>query len=153
MRQMIRRAAVSASVAAAVMVTVLAPSALRAEEAGGYQTAVKVTPLLKTTTTTSGAAIRYPSFDDPEVTAVLVEIPAGGETGWHIHPVPAYAYVIDGAIEVEMRGGAKRRFSAGEALAEMVDTEHNGRNPGPGPVTILMFATGEKGRPFSQKAE
>ena len=43
--------------------------------------------------------IRYPQVDDPEVQSLIVEIPAGGETGWHTHPVPAYAYILAGTID------------------------------------------------------
>src|SRR5690606_23802905 len=109
--------------------------------------------LLKTTTTSSGAPIRYPAIDDPEVTAVIVDIPPGAETGWHKHPVPAYAYLMEGEIEVEMRGGKKSVFKAGDAFAEMVDTEHNGRNLGAAPVKILMFVTGKRSWPFTVKAK
>ena len=121
-----------------------------AEEA--YRPAVKVEPILKTTTTTSGDAIAYPDFTDPEVQSLIVEIPPGGETGWHLHPVPIYAYILSGSIEVESEGGAKRLFEAGESFAEMVNRKHDGRVVGDEPVRILMIVTGEKGKPFTEKA-
>lgn len=114
-----------------------------------YKPAVKVTPLLKTETTTSGDAIQYPHIDDPEVQTLLVEIPPGGETGWHIHPFPAYAYILSGQIEVEQADGAKRLFKAGDSFAEMVERPHDGRVVGDQPVRILMIVTGEKGKPIS----
>lgn len=122
-----------------------------AEEA--YKPVVKVQPLLKTTTTTSGDPIHYPDIDDPEVQSLIVEIPAGGETGWHTHPVPAYAYILSGSIEVESEGGAKRLFKAGDSFAEMVNRKHDGRVVGDDPVRILMIVTGEKGKPFSVRTD
>ncbi|SHH06166.1 Cupin domain protein [Kaistia soli DSM 19436] len=125
--------------------------AAAAEEA--YKPVVKVQPLLKTTTTTSGDAIHYPDIDDPEVQSLIVEIPPSGETGWHTHPVPAYAYILSGSIEVESEGGTKRLFKAGDSFAEMVDRKHDGRVVGTEPVRILMIVTGEKGKPFSVKTD
>lgn len=136
-------------IAAAALVAAMPLAA--AEEA--YKPAVKVEPILKTTTTTSGDPIRYPDFPDPEVQSLIVEIPPGGETGWHYHPVPAYAYILSGSIEVESEGGAKRVFKAGDSFAEMVDRKHDGRVVGSEPVRILMIVTGAKGKPFSVRTD
>ncbi|HWJ72756.1 MAG TPA: cupin domain-containing protein [Kaistia sp.] len=128
-----------------------AASVAMAEEA--YKPIVKVQPLLKTTTTTSGDPIHYPEIADPEVQSLIVEIPPGGETGWHTHPVPAYAYILSGSIEVESEGGVKKLFKAGDSFAEMVDRKHDGRVVGTEPVRILMIVTGEKGKPFSVRTD
>jgi quercetin dioxygenase-like cupin family protein len=125
----------------------LTASGALAEES--YKPAVKVKRILQTTTTTSGDPIQYPTFSDPEVQTLIVEIPPGGETGWHTHPVPAYAYVLAGTIEVESEGGAKRIYKAGDSFAEMVNHKHDGRVVGAETARILMIVTGEKGAPFS----
>ncbi|MCX5516778.1 cupin domain-containing protein [Kaistia algarum] len=128
---------------------VLGASGALAEES--YKPSVKVQRLLDTETTTSGDAIQYPKIDDPEVQSLLVEIPPGGETGWHEHPYPAYAYILQGAIEVQMADGRKQTFKAGDSFAEMVNRPHDGRVVGNEAVRILMIVTGEKGKPFSVK--
>ncbi|BCP54142.1 hypothetical protein K32_27590 [Kaistia sp. 32K] len=127
----------------------LSGAAAHAEES--YKPSVKVKRILQTTTTTSGDPIRYPDVADPEVQTLIVEIPPGGETGWHTHPVPAYAYILAGTIEVESEGGAKRFFKAGDSFAEMVDHRHNGRVVGEETVRILMIVTGQKGIAFSTR--
>ncbi|MCX5521224.1 cupin domain-containing protein [Kaistia defluvii] len=127
----------------------LATASAFAEES--YKPSVKVKRILQTTTTTSGDPIRYPDVPDPEVQSLIVEIPAGGETGWHTHPVPAYAYILAGTIEVDSEGGATRIFKAGDSFAEMVDHRHNGRVVGDETVRILMIVTGQKGMPFSTR--
>lgn len=114
-----------------------------------YSEGVKVTPLLKTTTTGAGQPIVYTPSDSPEVTAVMVEIPAGKQTGWHKHPVSCYAYVVSGAISVEFADGTVHDYTAGQALAEGVNVLHNGTNKGSEPVKIVMFALSSKGVPFS----
>ena len=116
-----------------------------------YKPAVKVKRVLQTTTTTSGDPIRYPTVSDPEVQTLFVEIPPGAETGWHTHPVLAYAYILAGTIEVDSEGGGKRIFKAGDSFAEMVDHRHNGRVVGDETVKILMIVTGQKGVAFSER--
>ena len=67
-----------------------------AADEGGYAQGVKVRVLQRTDTTALGQPVAYPVTDSAEVTAVEVEIPPGGETGWHRHPFPGYAYVLSG---------------------------------------------------------
>ncbi|MFA7233029.1 MAG: cupin domain-containing protein [Terrimicrobiaceae bacterium] len=115
----------------------------------GYARQIEVTPLLRTATTSSGQPIAYPATESPQVTAVLVEIPPGAETGWHEHPYPCYAYVLSGALTVEVKGQKRRELLPGEALVEVVGTPHNGMNKGAEPVRLVMFVTGEAGKPFT----
>ncbi|XLZ70503.1 cupin domain-containing protein [Massilia sp. SR12] len=102
---------------------------------------VKVNPLLKSTTSWNGAQLAWPA-GQAEVTALQIEIAAGAETGWHMHPVPSFAYVLEGELEVSLKDGAVRRFVAGQALAEVVGTMHNGRNVGAGLVKLVVFYVG-----------
>ena len=133
-----------------ILAACAAASTLFAQSAGeGYAKKIKATPLLKTETTVAGQPIVYPTSAHPEVTAVLVEIPVGAETGWHKHPVPCYGYVIAGQLTVQMEGGKANEFQAGDALAESVNVLHNGKNTGTEPVKIVMFALGEKDHPFT----
>ena len=139
-----------------VLVTALIGAALSCSAAladDNYKPAVKVTHLLKTTVTSSGDPIRYPAIPDPEVQTLIVEIPPGGETGWHMHPLPTYAYILSGAIEVESEDGQKKLFKAGDSFAEMVGRRHDGRVVGNEPVRILVLVTGEKDKPFTVKTD
>lgn len=111
---------------------------------------VKVTPLLKTTTSWDGKPIVYPP-GQAEVTALGIELAPGGETGWHLHPVPSFAWLLEGELEVRRRDGGTRRFRAGEALAEVVAVWHNGRNVGTGPVKLVVFYAGAEGLALTQR--
>jgi quercetin dioxygenase-like cupin family protein len=115
-----------------------------------YQPDVKVKPLLKTTTTSLGQVITYPS--SPEVTALEVEIAPGKESGCHSHPVPGYAYILSGSVVLETEGGKQSRFGAGDAFVEVINTPHNGKNVGTEPVKILVFFSGEAGKPYTVRA-
>lgn len=111
---------------------------------------VRVTPLLNTTTSWNGRLLAYPS-GQAEVTGLQVEIAPGAETGWHEHPVPSFGLVLEGDLEVTLKDGQIKRLHAGDALAEVVNTLHNGRNVGPGPVKIVVFYAGAAGQPLTRK--
>jgi quercetin dioxygenase-like cupin family protein len=107
--------------------------------------AVKVTPLAKTTGSWDGKPTVYPA-GAAEVTTLIVELAAGAQTGWHEHPVPSFAYVMEGTLEVTREGGATKVLRAGDMLAEVVGTLHNGRALGGQPVKLLVLYTGAAGQ-------
>ncbi len=126
----------------------LACSSFAFADAEAYKKEIAVTPLLKTQTDAAGKAIVYPT-GSPEVTAVRVEIPPGAQTGWHKHPVPCFAYILEGELHVQIEGGETKILKAGEAYAETVDALHNGMNQGTVPVKLVMFATSASGQPYA----
>ncbi len=105
------------------------------------------TPVLQTGVTNAGGPITYPSTDSAEVTALRVDIGPGGETGRHMHLYPAFAYVLEGSIEVEMEGGETHSYKAGHSFVEAVNTWHNGRNRGAVPAKLLVVFVGVRGKP------
>jgi quercetin dioxygenase-like cupin family protein len=111
-------------------------------------TALKVTPLLKTTTSWDGKPIVYPKGQS-EVTALIVEIAPEAETGWHEHPVPVFGYIMEGDLELRRATGEVKILHSGDVLPESVDVLHNGRNIGEDPVKILVFYMGEVGSKLS----
>ena len=113
--------------------------------------AIRVTPLLKTTTSWNGRPLAYPA-GQAEVTALQIEIAPGAETGWHEHPVPSFGLVLAGELEVTLKDGQVKRLHAGDALAEVVDTPHSGRNVGSEPVKLIVFYAGAVGQPLTRKA-
>lgn len=115
--------------------------------AGDYVGTVKADRILVTGTAGNGQLHRYLRTDNPEVTALTVVIPPGAETGWHLHRVPVYAYVLSGTLVVELADGTALTFRQGEAIVEVQDLAHNGKNSGNEDVRLAVFYTGEKGRP------
>ncbi len=106
---------------------------------------VKVTLIKKATTAANGQRLAYAKTETPEVTAALVEIPPGGDTGWHSHPIPVYAYVLSGSITVALEGGGQYDFKEGEVILEVINTPHIGRNTGKAPLKLMVFYTGAEG--------
>lgn len=133
---------------AAILLAGLAPAA----EPRAYSRAVQVTTLLKTQMDGSGRKLVYPTNGDAEVTAVLVEIPPGAQTNRHTHPVPCFAYLLEGEVQVELPQGDVRTLKAGEAFAEVIDVLHNGVNRGSKPARLVMFVMGVTGQPYATRA-
>lgn len=111
---------------------------------------VSVSPLLKITTSWNGVPIQYPA-GQAEVTGLIVTIAKGGETGWHLHQVPSFGMVLEGHLEVSLKDGRSKIFHAGDALVEVVDTLHNGKNIGDTPVKIVVFYSGVVGSKLTVK--
>ena len=109
---------------------------------------VRVTPLLRTAQSWDGKPIAYPAGAG-EAVMLIVEIAPGGQTGWHEHGVPSFAYVLQGELEVRLADGRKNRLVAGDALAEVVGVLHNGRVVGDVPVRLVVFYTAGEGRPLT----
>ncbi len=112
--------------------------------------AVKVSKLMQTTSSWNGAALAYPA-GQAEITSLLIEIAPGGETGWHLHPVASFGYILEGELEVSLKDGTVKHMVAGQALAEVVNTLHNGRNVGKGPVKLVVFYAGAVGSTLTVK--
>jgi quercetin dioxygenase-like cupin family protein len=111
---------------------------------------VKVTPLLKTQETWDGKPIVYPT-GKAEITGILIEVAPGGDTGWHLHPVPSFGMVLEGELEVELKSGKTLVMKAGESVAETINELHIGRNKGTVPVKLLVFYAGDTAQPLTIK--
>jgi quercetin dioxygenase-like cupin family protein len=111
------------------------------------------TTLLRTCVNSVGQVIAYPGQGTPEVTALLVEMAPGEETGWHRHPVPLLGYILAGELTVYQRTGEKRMVRTGEVSLESVDLVHKGVNEGAVPLKMIVVVTGIKDMPFTIDAE
>ena len=109
------------------------------------------TPVLKTSTTAAGSRIVYPRTDSAEVSAVVVDMEPGADSGPHLHPVPAVIYMLDGAIEVKTDGAGTRTYKTGDALVEAVNAWHSVKNVGAGHARFLVVFTGVRGQPNSKR--
>jgi len=96
---------------------------------------------LSTTKTWDGAPIHYPS-GTAKVTGAIHTIPPGVETGWHMHPVPCFALILEGDLVIELKDGRTKKLKAGDTLAEVIGTLHNGKNTGKVPLKIAIFYIG-----------
>lgn len=128
-----------------VLTALLLPVSVHALDASSM---VKVTPLLKTTSSWDGTPLHYPA-GQAEISGMVIEVAVGGSTGWHLHPVPSFGIMLQGTLEVHLKDGRSKRLNTGDALAEVVNTLHEGRNVGNDPVRIAVFYAGSRGQVLS----
>ena len=101
--------------------------------------------VLSTGSTVTREPIRYPSGAPAQITAVEITLQPGQQTGWHTHPVPLFAYILEGELTVDYGAKGQRTYHKGDGLVEAIDEAHNGRNMGQNPVKILAVFIGIEG--------
>lgn len=106
------------------------------------------TVILKSTTTGDGVPLVYPK-GTPQITSRITVFPPGAETVLHRHPVPLYAYIMEGELTLITEGQPVRRFKAGEAFMETAQW-HIGRNEGTVPIKLLSVYSGSVELPLSE---
>ncbi|HYD29322.1 MAG TPA: cupin domain-containing protein [Azospirillaceae bacterium] len=105
--------------------------------------------ILETSTWGDGAPIEYPA-GKPLITSRITEIPPGTETGRHRHPIPLFAYMLEGELTIQPDDQPARVFKAGDAFMEL-SSWHTGQNKGTVPVRLLAVYAGAEGTPLSIK--
>ncbi len=103
--------------------------------------------LLETQTTNLGQPIEYPAGNAAKITAVVVTLAPGENTGRHRHAVPLYGQVLSGQVTIEYGEHGSKTYQAGEAFMEAVGTWHNGHNSGDETLRILAIFMGAEGVP------
>jgi len=111
----------------------------------GFSQAYPSKELLATSTTVLNEVIRYPTTGPAKITASIITIEPGVETLLHRHPVPMFAYILDGELSVDYGDSGKRIYKKGEALMESMNTTHRGLNHGTKTVSLLVVYMGADG--------
>ena len=127
---------------AVLLAGLVAVSPALAEETISYRSLV--TPLLASGETVIGQPVVYPA-GTAKVTAAIVTVPPGGETGWHVHAVPLFATILEGTLTVDYGSKGTKVYEAGDSLIEAVDWPHNGTNRGTVPVRLIAVYVGADG--------
>lgn len=115
------------------------PAVAEDQAAPSYETLL--TPLLQSGTDVLGTPLAYPS-GTANITAAIVTIPPGGQTGWHSHEVPLFAYVLEGELTVDYGTKGKRTYRTGDSVLEAINWTHNGTNTGTVPMKLLAVYMG-----------
>jgi quercetin dioxygenase-like cupin family protein len=102
--------------------------------------------LVSTGQTTIGQSFEYPD-GVPKLTAAIVTLEPGAETGWHRHEVPLYAYILQGELAVDYGAAGEKSFGAGDSFIEAFRSAHNGQNKAGEPVRILAVFAGAEETP------
>jgi quercetin dioxygenase-like cupin family protein len=79
------------------------------------------------------------SIPGREIVQVLTEIPAGVESGWHMHPGEEVGYILAGTVEMSIEGQPTLTLKAGDPFLMPPRTPHNALDLGPD--TGMMLST------------
>jgi quercetin dioxygenase-like cupin family protein len=62
---------------------------------------------------------------------VLTEIPAGVQSGWHMHPGEEVGYILAGTVKMEIKEQPTRTLHTGDGFLMPPRTPHNATDLGP----------------------
>ena len=68
---------------------------------------------------------RASSIPGREIVQMLTEIPAGVESGWHMHPGEKVGYILAGTVKMMIQGQPTRTPHAGDQFLIPSHTPHN----------------------------
>lgn len=130
-----------------VLLTVLALASAAAAMA--QENGIQMEVLLRSSQTWDGAAL--PAYPDapPEISIVKLTVPPGTELPIHRHPFINGGVLLSGMLTVRTEDGQETHLNAGDALLEVVDTWHAGRNHGAVPTIALVFYVGTPHTPLT----
>jgi quercetin dioxygenase-like cupin family protein len=110
--------------------------------------AASVETLLETDQTVLGQDFSYPA-GKAKITAAIVTLPPGASLPTHLHPVPLFAYILQGELLVDYGSEGQILYRKGDAFVEAFNWPHSGRNAGKGKVKIMAVYAGAVGVPNS----
>jgi len=131
----------------AVCLALLLSQNASAEEANG----VRVDVLSKSGSSWNGEALPVYPEGKPEITILKITIPPGAFLPLHEHPVINAGVLLRGVLTVVTENGGILHLKAGEAIIEVVNTWHSGRNEGNEPAEIIVFYAGTTDGPITIK--
>ena len=88
----------------------------------------------------------YPKKGRAQVSSMISTLEPGQETGWQLHRVPVYVYVLSGTYTVEYEAGVTKEFPAGSSTMQAIKANYNGINKGEDAVQLLTVFIGSKGK-------
>ena len=89
------------------------------------------------------------SIPGREIVQVLTEIPAGVESGWHMHPGEEVGYILAGTVKMMIKGQPTLTLHAGDPFLMPPRTPHNALDLGPETGQMLSTYIVEVGVPLA----
>lgn len=141
-----------AAIARALCALVLLAAGVAAAQGTGYgQPQIEAEVLARSSDSWDGSALpNYPRAR-PEISILRIRIPAGASLPMHKHPVINAGVLLSGQLTVVSEEGKTLELKAGEAIIELVDKWHYGRNDGDTTAEIVVFYAGIGGLPVTER--
>ncbi|MCP4603660.1 MAG: cupin domain-containing protein [Proteobacteria bacterium] len=112
---------------------------------------VGVEELAKASSSWDGRALPNYAKGTPEITILKIVIPPKVQLPLHKHPVINAGVLTKGELTVVTKDNKILKLKAGDAIVEIVDKWHYGKNEGNEPAEIIVFYAGIKGKPITIK--
>lgn len=141
-----RRHLLRLALVTAVMTGLASVQSLDAQEQEEYVSKAKATKLLQTP---------LAGLPGKEVHIVHFSAPPAFTGGKHSHPGPAFVYVLEGQLTIEVEGMEPITLGPGDVYAEPVgsQTMQAWNKSSTHGVKIVVFQVGDEGKPLMVKAE
>jgi quercetin dioxygenase-like cupin family protein len=105
---------------------------------------VKVDVLARTGSAWDGSVLPAYAQGAPEITILRITIPAGASLPLHKHPVINAGVLLKGELTVVTEDNKDLHLKSGDAIVEVVNKWHYGKNEGGEPAEILVFYAGDR---------
>jgi quercetin dioxygenase-like cupin family protein len=89
------------------------------------------------------------SIPGREIVQVLTEIPAGVQSGWHMHPGEEVGYILAGTVEMRIEDKPTLTLHTGDGFLIPPRTPHNALDLGPETGQMLSTYIVEIGPPLA----
>lgn len=130
-----------------ICLAVLLSSNLRAQDVNEP----KVDVLAKTSSSWDGRDLPDYPKGKPEITILRITIPQGVRLKLHSHPVINAGVLLKGELTVVTEDNETLHLKAGDAIVEIVDKWHYGKNEGNKTAEIIVFYAGISESPITVK--
>jgi len=110
---------------------------------------VEVNVLSKSGLSWDGRVLPDYTNGKPEITILRIKIQPGAILPLHKHPVINAGVLLSGELTVVTEDGRTLHLKAGEAIVEVVNTWHYGKNEGNKPAEIIVFYAGTIDAPMT----
>ena len=128
-----------------ICLTLLLSGNVLAADANG----VAANVLSKTGSSWDGTTLPDYTNGKPEITILRIKIPPGAMLPMHKHTVINAGVLLNGDLTVVTEDGRTLHLKEGEAIVEVVNTWHYGKNEGNKPAEIIVFYAGRAGTPIT----
>jgi len=112
---------------------------------------VQVDTLAKTSLSWDGSSLPGYSTGTPEITILRIKVPPGVQLQMHHHPVINAGVLLKGELTVVTEDNKILHLKAGEAIVEVVNKWHYGKNEGNTTAEIIVFYAGVVDSPITVK--
>ncbi|MBC2602204.1 cupin domain-containing protein [Puniceicoccus vermicola] len=124
-------------------------SLLHGEESHSVEPAIQKEVLVQSSESWDGQSLPAYPTEEPQISVVRFIIPPNSQLPMHKHPAINAGVLVKGTLTVISETGDEKLLEEGDALIELVNAWHYGRNDGDVPAEIVVVYAGVKGQPLA----